>query len=82
MRLCIILGISNIHCNIFLYFFRISLKEFLQSFNRFNENQIYLTDLALSFEMNESNDVEICADLLSEAPIIDHDRGKIKLIDY
>lgn len=63
--------------------FRISLKEFLQSFHRFNETQIHLTDLTFTFLINESNDVdEICADLLSEAPIIDRDRGKIKLIGY
>ncbi|XP_025996636.2 uncharacterized protein LOC105205483 [Solenopsis invicta] len=57
---------------LFCTLFRISLKEFLQSFHRFNEDQIYLTDLTFSIGINESNDVdEICADMLSETPTID-----------
>lgn len=49
------------------------------SFHRFNNSQQYLIDLTSFTTMQENNYVyEVCADLLSELPIIDHDRGRIE----
>ncbi|XP_071653199.1 uncharacterized protein [Temnothorax longispinosus] len=52
---------------------RISLTEFLKSFHQFNENQQYLIDLTSSTVTHEIYADEICADLLTGLPIVDHD---------
>lgn len=53
--------------------------EFLKSFYQFNEVQQYLIDATSSNVIHENNEMDkICADLLSESPIVNHDKGEIK----
>ncbi|KAM0727845.1 hypothetical protein ACS0PU_005314 [Formica fusca] len=49
--------------------------EFLKYFHQFNDIQQYFIEITSSTVIHKNNDIdEICADLLSELSIINHDK--------